>query len=178
MFNNIIKLTYQIYERNTMVILIESIILCALFTLMVFIMMHSNPLNMIHDYPKAIQKRVKELGLIKDEKKRFSKKDIIRKIIAIIVFALVLAFVVYKFNGANTFIKGFLYSYLLWTIVDWWDAIFIDCIWFCHSNKVVIPGTEGMKEYKDYSFHIKESLIGMLLGIPTCLLVGLFVLIF
>lgn len=35
-----------------------------------------------------------------------------------------------------------------------------------------------MKEYKDYLFHIKASLKGMLFGIPACLLVGLLVLIF
>ena len=69
-----------------------------------------------------------------------------------------MALVVYKFNGADTFVKGFLYSYLLWNVVNWWDAIFIDCIWFCHSKKVIIPGTEKMKEYKDYWFHIKGNL--------------------
>jgi len=35
-----------------------------------------------------------------------------------------------------------------------------------------------MKEYKDYLFHIKESLKGMLFGLPTCVIVGLFVLLF
>ena len=141
-----------------MVIIIESIIACLIFTLIIFLTMYSNPLNMIHDYPPAIQNRVKELGLITDEQKGYSKTDIIRKIIAIIVLGLILALVVYKFNGADTFVKGFLYSYLLWNVVNWWDAIFIDCIWFCHSKKVIIPGTEKMKEYKDYWFHIKGSL--------------------
>jgi len=78
-------------------ILIESIIGCILFTLVIFIMMR-NPINMIHDYPPAIQNKAKELGIIKDWKKRYSKTDIIRKIFAIIVFDLILAFVVYKFN--------------------------------------------------------------------------------
>jgi len=159
-------------------ILIESVIACLLFTLLIFFLMHKNPLNMIHDYPPAIQDKVRELGLINDQQKGYSKTDIIRKVVAIIVFGLVLAFAVYKFNGADTFIKGFLYSYLLWNVIDWWDAIVIDCIWFCHSKKVVIPGTEGMKEYKDYLFHIKGSLKGMLFGIPACLIVGMLVLLF
>ena len=62
--------------------------------------------------------------------------------------------------------------------MDWWDALVIDCIWFCHSKKAVIPGTEGMKEYKDYWFHIKGALIGMLYGVPAAILVGLIVMIF
>lgn len=161
-----------------MVILIESIVGCLIFTIIFGGITYFKPLSMIHDYPAAIQNKVKELGLITDEQKEYSKTDIIRKLIAIIIFGLILAFTVYEFNGADTFIKGFGYSYLLWNIVNWWDAIFVDCIWFCHSKKVIIPGTEGMKEYKDYLFHIKGSLKGMLLGIPVCLLVGLFILIF
>ena len=161
-----------------MFVLIEGLILCLLFTIVIFVLMYSNPLNMIHDYPPAIQNKVKELGLITDEQKGYSKTDIIRKIVAIIVFGFILAFIVHKFNGANTFIKGFGYSYLLWNIVNWWDAIIIDCLWFCHSKKVIISGTEGMKEYKDYWFQIKGSLKGMLFGIPACVLVGLLVIIF
>lgn len=36
----------------------------------------------------------------------------------------------------------------------------------------VIPGTEDMDEYRDYRFHIRQSCIGMLLGLPACLGVG------
>ena len=38
-----------------------------------------------------------------------------------------------------------------------------------------IPGTEDMPEYRDYRFHIRQSCIGSLLGLPVCLLVGLLV---
>ena len=164
--------------RCIMVVLIESIVGCLVFTILFGGMTYINPLSMIHDYPPAIQNKAKELGLITDEQKRYSKTDIIRKIIGIFIFGLMLAFIVFKLNDADTFIKGFGCSYLLWNIVNWWDAIFIDCIWFCHSKKFVIPETEGMKEYKDYLFHIKASLKGMLFGIPACLLAGLLVLIF
>lgn len=161
-----------------MALFIECITACLLFTLLIFAIMYADPLNMIHDYPPAIQEKAKELGLIADQQKGYSKTDIIRKIAAIIVFGLLLAFVVHKFNGAETFMEGFMYSYVIWLAVDWWDAIVIDCIWFCHSQKMIIPGTEGMKEYKDYLFHIKGSLKGMLFGIPACLIVGLLVLLF
>lgn len=160
-----------------MTILIESIVGCLLFTIICGGMTYFKPLSMIHDYPPAIQDRVRKLGLIKDNENK-TKLDLIRKFIAIIVFVLLLAVIVHKFNNANTFLKGFGYSYLLWNIVNWWDAIVIDCIWFCHSKKVIIKGTEDMKAYKDYLFHIKGGLKGTLYGIPACLLVGIFVLIF
>ena len=65
-----------------------------------------------------------------------------------IVFIPLFSFVVYKFNGADTFFKGFIDSYIIWTVIAWFDALVVDCIWFCHSEKVKIKGTEDMKEYK------------------------------
>ena len=35
-----------------------------------------------------------------------------------------------------------------------------------------IPGTEDMKEYKDYLFHIGQSCIGTLIGLPACAVIG------
>ena len=94
-----------------------------------------------------------------------------------ILFVLLFAFIVYKFNGANTFIKGFMNSYIIWLVIAWYDALIIDCIFFCHSKKVRVPGTENMKEYEDYWFHIKGSIRGSIIGIPACALVGLLVII-
>uniref|UniRef100_UPI004056584B hypothetical protein n=1 Tax=Acetatifactor sp. TaxID=1872090 RepID=UPI004056584B len=76
-------------------------------------------------------------------------------------------------NDADSFVKGFAISYGIWLVADWYDAIFLDIIWFCHSKKVIIPGTEDMvKDYHDYWFHIKGALIGMVLGLPACLIAG------
>ena len=72
--------------------------------------------------------------------------------------------------------QGFLWSYLMWTIVNWYDALIIDCLWFCHDKRWVIEGTEDMvDEYHNYMFHIKGSLIGQLIGLAVCLLIGLVV---
>ncbi|MBD5119315.1 MAG: hypothetical protein HDT37_09475 [Clostridiales bacterium] len=48
----------------------------------------------------------------------------------------------------------------------------IDCLWVCHGRRIRIPGTEGMKEYQDYWFHIKGSLKGQIIGLPVALLAG------
>mgnify|MGYP007042231058 CR=1 FL=1 len=98
--------------------------------------------------------------------------DILRKGIALLAFVFIFAVVLKQFNGADTFWKGVRDSYMIWLIIDWYDALVLDSIWFCHSKKVRIPGTEDMEEYKDYCFHIKQSCIGMLLGLPACLAVG------
>lgn len=82
--------------------------------------------------------------------------------------------VVYFVNGSRSFLNGFLVSYGLWLIVDWYDAIVIDILWLCHSKIYILPGTEDMTEtYHDYGYHIKGSCVGMLIGLPVCLLIGL-----
>ena len=53
-----------------------------------------------------------------------------------------------------------------------YDALVLDCLWFCHCKAVRIPGTEEMAEYRDYRFHLRQSCIGMLLGLPICAAVG------
>ena len=49
-----------------MIIVIESIILCVLFTIMVYIMSR-NPIATLYNYPPKIQERVKTLEQYKDK---------------------------------------------------------------------------------------------------------------
>ena len=91
-------------------------------------------------------------------------------ILIIIIISLILRYV----NGYTTFVEGFGYGFLLWTIVNIYDAVVMDIIWFCHDPYFVFKGTEDMvNEYHNYWFHIKGSLIGELLALVICAIVGL-----
>ncbi|MBP5601996.1 MAG: hypothetical protein J6X78_04635 [Treponema sp.] len=158
-----------------MILIIEFLILFIIFTLMVVPAVLKNPLSMVHDYPLDIYQKAIELGLVKESQNRKSKKFLVKRVIAIAVIGMLFGFVVYRFNGADNFLKGAGFTYLLWTVANWYDCFVIDWIWFCHSKRVIIPGTEGMRGYKDYLFHVKGSLKGMLLGIPASLVAGAFV---
>ena len=156
-----------------MILLIESLIGIALFTLIVIPVDLKDPIAVIGDYPPAIRKRCEELGLIDKRQHQLSKKDLIKKGVGVIVLILIAVLVMRKVNHATTFLQGFGYTYIIWLAITWFDALIIDCGWFCHSNKMRIPGTEDMKEYQDYLFHIKSSAIGTLIGLPACAIVGL-----
>lgn len=158
-----------------MLLVIESLIGIVLFTLIVVPMDINDPLAVIGDYPPAIRKRCEELGLIEKRKKQLSKKELIRKAFAVIVLIVVAVFIMIKVNYATTFMQGFGYAYIIWLAITWYDALILDCGWFCHSKRMRIPGTENMKEYHDYLFHIKASAIGTLIGFPVCVIVGLVV---
>ena len=155
-----------------MVVLIECVVLCVLFTLAVGTVNLKDPLAGVHNWPPAIQRRAQELGLIQAEQMAGAKKVCAKKLAAALATSAVLAAVVYSVNGARSFAAGLGYSYLIWTVVNWYDAFVIDCLWVCHDRRVRIPGTEDMKEYQDYWFHIKGSLAGQVLGLPVALLAG------
>ncbi len=125
------------------------------------------------DYPPAIRRRCEELGLIEKREQQLSRKNLIRKGVAVIVLVLIAAFVIIKINHATTFLQGFGCTYIIWLAITWFDALVIDCVWFCHSKRMRIPGTQDMKEYHDYLVHIKASIIGSLIGLPACAIVGL-----
>lgn len=158
-----------------MVILVESIVLCMLFSIS-SIMMLKDPLIQIHNYPPAIIERVIQLGLTDKSNRGRSKKTIIKKICAAILVGIIFALVVHHVNGASSFVEGFGYTYLLWAIVNVYDVVVLDIIVFCHCKRFVLPGTEDMvKDYHDYWFHIKGGFMGILYGLPVALIVGAFV---
>ena len=160
-----------------MTFLIESLIACAVFTLFVFLMSR-NPIKIIFNYPPAIIKRCYKLGLVDASNKPGGVGFYVKKLTAMAVFGVLLGLLVRYVNGCTTFWCGALTAYALWMVVNWFDALVLDCIWFCHDKHFVIPGTEDMvAAYHDYRFHIKGALIGMILGLPAALVAGLMVIV-
>ena len=157
-----------------MIIVIESIILCAIFTAMVFVISRE-PIKTLYNYPPKIQERVKTLEEYKD-KIPTQENKIIVKVFASILFLVIICVVLRYINGYTTFIKSFGYGFLLWTIVNLYDAIVLDIIWFCHDKHFIFKGTEDMiKEYHNYWFHIKGFFIGELLALVICGLSGIII---
>ena len=161
-----------------MTFLIESLIACAIFTLFVFLMSR-NPIKTIFNYPPAIIERCNKLGLVDASNRPGGPGFYAKKIVAMMVFGVLLGLLVRYVNGCETYWCGTLTAYALWVVVNWFDAFVMDCLWFCHDKHFVIPGTEDMTAaYHDYWFHIKGALVGMLLGIPAALVAGGIVVLF
>ena len=155
-------------------IIIETIILGLLFTIMVY-KMSRNPIKELYNYPPKIQERVKSLEQYKNEIPT-QKKKISVKLVALLIIIVVISLIMKYINGYNSFLDGFKYSFIIWSIINWYDAIFLDCLWFCHSKQFIIKGTEDMvDEYHNYWFHIKGSIIGEIIGLFVCLIVGIII---
>ena len=157
-----------------MIIVIESIILCLLFTLMVYIMSRE-PIKTLYNYPPKIQERVKSLDEYKD-KIPTNENKVVAKVIASLIFLIIICIVLRYINGYTTFKDSFIYGFILWTIVNLYDAIVLDIIWFCHDRHFIFKGTEDMiDEYHNYLFHIKGFFIGECLALIICSLAGLII---
>ena len=160
-----------------MTFLIESLIACAIFTLFVFLMSR-DPVKTVFNYPPAIIERCKQLGLVDESNRPGGTVFYVKKVAALLVFGVLLGLLVRFANGCTTFWCGVLTAYALWCVVNWFDAIVLDCIWFCHDPHFVIKGTEDMtRDYHDYWFHIRGALIGMVLAVPAALIAGLIVIL-
>ena len=157
-----------------MIIAIESIVLCLVFTLMVYFMSR-DPIKTLYNYPPKIQERVRTLDEYKD-KIPTQKNMLAAKLGACVLFVAVLSLILRYVNGYTTFLQAFGYGFLLWTIVNLWDAVVLDILWFCHDPHFVFKGTEDMvSDYHDYGFHIKGFFIGEALALVVCALAGLVV---
>ena len=157
-----------------MIIVIESIVLCAIFTLMVYAISRE-PIKTLYNYPPKIQERVKLLKKYKD-KIPTQENKIVAKVFASILFLIIICVVLRYINGYTTFAESYKYGFLLWTSVNLYDVIVLDVIWFCHDKHFVFEGTEDMtKEYHNYWFHIKGFFIGEMLALVICAIAGVVV---
>lgn len=155
-----------------MILVIECIILCILFTLIILPAQYKDPINMIMSYPPNIIKRVEQLPQYQESIKEREKKHIGKKIFGVFFFVALLTIVAY-FSGCRDFVGTFFHVFMIFFVVNLYDLLVLDWGVFCHSKKVRIPGTEDMeKDYKDYWFHIKGAIVGIMLGIVVALLSG------
>lgn len=152
-----------------MIFLIESIVLCALFTLVIFLKM-KNPIKGIASYPTAIRKRVESLPLYQGIIRQEERAHIGKKFLTALILIVFLAFLS-RWAGRRTFFETFLHSFGLFTVVNLWDLIVLDWLWFCHSLRVRLPGTEDMvKEYRSPWHHLRGFFIGTAIGAIISLL--------
>lgn len=155
-----------------MILFVECVISCAVFTLIILPSLYKDPIKHIMSYPKEIRDRVENLPQYKDVIKVEEKRHLSVKLIAVLIFAIILAVVAY-YSGAKNFKSAYIHVFILFFVVNIYDMIVLDIGLFCHSKRTRIPGTEDMdKEYKNPWHHIKGAVIGIVIGTIVALLSG------
>ena len=123
----------------------------------------------LQDYPRAIQEKVPPKTI---SEKRLSYLFGIPFMLVLILGPLLSTFML-KSQGGVPFLGLWLNAagiFVFFNMVDW---LILDWLIFCTITPrfVVIPGSEGMAEYKDYWFHLR----GFMLGISLSCLGGLII---
>ena len=121
-------------------IVLQLILFCALFTLMVKIGVGNSALNGLYFYPKPVQEKVYELGLT--DRKTVAKKRKRFMIAFFTVMAAALILIIRVWNGIQSFWTAYLQALIFLEVMNWYDGIVIDRLWVGHSRFWMIPGTE------------------------------------
>ena len=120
--------------------ILQLILFCALFTLMVKIGVGNNALNGLYFYPKRVREKVYALGLTDRETVAKKRKRFMIAFFAVMAAALIL--IIRVWNGKQSFWAAYLQALLFLEVMNWYDGIVIDRLWVGHSRFWVIPGTE------------------------------------
>lgn len=158
-----------------MIFMIECIVACALFTLMLEIMCAKKREIFTNDYPPVVIEPLRSLGIVQ-ETPPTKKSDMIRKLIAMIIYAILFALVLYFINGITKFLNAMITAYLLWLVVDWYDFLVIDIL-LAPFDKFYKMAKVSPFEKSAVWFHFKGSVKGMIIGIVFAPVVGLIVML-
>lgn len=157
-------------------IVLQLVLFCVLFTLMVKIGVGNNALNGLYFYPKPVQKKVYELGLTDRETVAKKRKGFMIAFFAAMAAALIL--IIRVWNGIHSIWAAYLQALLFLEVMNWYDGIVIDRLWVGHSSFWVIPGTEEIPFVQTWPQVLKKRGILTLIWIAgAALIAGIVVLL-
>ncbi|EFD05324.1 MAG: hypothetical protein E6005_06865 [Peptostreptococcus sp.] len=124
--------------------ILVGIAIAAIFNGTVASLVLINPRFFLDSYPKAIQK-IAPKPMTKQEKK-------INTILTIIIVGICFVYSTMSLlhSGVVGFWNIFWMGYIQWSILNAGDFLLLDCLLFQgkYKEKIVIPGTEGHKDYE------------------------------
>ena len=167
----------SLFAEVELMIAVQLIVYLLVFTLMVKIAVRDNALNGIYFYPREVQKRAVEIGLIDEITIRKKRKHFM--IAFYIVMAALLLGIIGLWNRASDFKSAYLQAVLFLEVMNWYDGIVIDKLWVGRSKFWVLPGLENVPFIQTWGQMLKKRIIYSAVWVVGALLAaGLVVLIF
>ena len=153
-------------------LIIEILILWILYALYMAILVHKRgPLGGIFFYPKVMQERVIETGLMTEQE--FRSRRTFAYILLLALMILVPGFMILCVNGAQTYFSCYWQFYVLFLGAEFFDWLVIDTIWVAMSDWWIIPGMEDLNDTW-HSVHVKRwKMLKLIpLAIPISAIIG------
>ncbi len=158
-------------------IIIQLILYCILFTVMVKAGVGNNALNGLYFYPEPVREKVYELGLTDRETVAQKRKRFM--IPFFIVMGVSLVMIIGIWNRVHTFLPAYKQTLLFLEVMNWYDGIVIDRFWVGHSRFWVIPGTEDIPFVQTWPQVLKKrGILTLIWLIGAAIIAGMIVLIF
>ncbi len=160
-----------------MMILLQLILFCALFTLMVKLAVGGSALNGLYFYPRPVQEKVFELGLT--DRKTVARKRKLFMIPFFLVMLGALVLIIGLWNGVRSFRPAYWQALLFLEVMNWYDGLVIDRLWVGHSRFWIIPGTEELPFVQTWPQVLKKrGVLTLIWIVGAALVAGIVVLLF
>ncbi|MBE7069727.1 MAG: hypothetical protein E7386_04435 [Ruminococcaceae bacterium] len=155
---------------------IQLILFCLLFTLMVRYSVRGGAVNGLFYYPETVQERAFEICLSTREEMKKKRKVFMTEFYAVMGVALVLIIAVW--NKVTDFKTAYIQALLFLEVMNWYDGIVIDKIWVGHSKFWILPGCEDLSFVQTWKQMFKKRIILTLIWVAGAAVVaGIVVLI-
>lgn len=157
--------------------ILQLILFCALFTLMVKIAVGNNALNGLYFYPKPVQERTFEIGLTDRETVVRKRKHFMIPFFLVMLIALVL--IIGLWNGVKMFWPAYFQALLFLEVMNWYDGIVIDKVWVGYSKFWLLPGCEDIPYVQTWKQVLKKrGILTLIWIVGAAAIAGIVVILF
>lgn len=160
-----------------MMIVLQLVLFCLLFTLMVRLSAIGGGINALYFYPKPVQEKAFSLGLA--DEKTVKRKRLLFMIPFLLILLCALLLIIGLWNGVRDFWTAYWQSLLFLEVMNWYDGIVIDKLWVGHSKLWLIPECADVPYVQTWKqILIKRGILTAIWIILAFAVAGLIVLIF
>ena len=158
-------------------IVLQLVLFCVLFSLMVKLAVGGSALNGLYFYPKPVQEKVYALGLTNRETVARKRKYFMIPFFLVMLSALVL--IIGLWNSVRRFWPAYWQALLFLEVMNWYDGIVIDRLWVGHSRFWIIPGTEEIPFVQTWPQVMKKrGILTLIWIVGAAVVAGIVVLLF
>ena len=158
-------------------IVLQLILYCLLFTLMVRYAVRGGAIDGLYFYPKEVQDKAIEIGLTTREVMSNKLKIFMTEFYAVMLVALVL--IIGLWNRVSDFKAAYLQALLFLEVMNWYDGIVIDKLWVGYSKFWVLPGCEDIPYVQTWPQVLKKrGILTLIWIVGAAVVAGIVVLIF
>lgn len=135
-------------------IVLQLILYCILFTLMVKFAVRGGAIDGLYFYPKTVQERAIEIGLTDRETMSRKRKQFMPLFFIVMTAALILIIVLW--NHIHDFKTTYFQALLFLEVMNIYDGIVIDKIWVGKSKFWILPGCEDIPYVQTWTQVLKK----------------------